>query len=342
MALYTSASAVNERLKSIKTRFLIISDTHGLDLSYHKPLVPADVVLHCGDLTEHSKFSEIQATIQLLRSISAPLKLVIAGNHDWTLDKLAYELKVAEAKKIDPTCSDHDIEKAFGKYGAVRRLLEAAREHGILFLEEGVHNIRLHNGSNLKLYASPYTPSNGGEWGFQYNSSHDFDIPDVDVVMTHGPPLGIMDRSGRDRIGCSQLFTAVRKAQPRLHCFGHVHKGWGGKLVAWRKQVSESPCHFNDIDNNNSEVIGSLLHPPELAEFKDPIQPETTLFVNAALEADGALSQRPWLVEMDLSAHTEKEVSIQGSRYGRSAKPHASVLEMSAESIGPLHTAKRV
>ena len=68
---------------SVKTRFLTISDTHGIDFSvYARPLQQVDVALHYGDLTQESKFSELQTTIQLLKAINAPLILIIAGNHD--------------------------------------------------------------------------------------------------------------------------------------------------------------------------------------------------------------------------------------------------------------------
>jgi hypothetical protein len=42
------------------------------------------VVTHCGDLTEESKISEIKASIELPKSIKAPLKLVIAGSRAFT------------------------------------------------------------------------------------------------------------------------------------------------------------------------------------------------------------------------------------------------------------------
>lgn len=67
---------------SVKTRFLIISDTQGIDFPvYARPFQQVDVAIHYGDLTEESKPSELQTTIQPLEAINAPLKLIIAGNH---------------------------------------------------------------------------------------------------------------------------------------------------------------------------------------------------------------------------------------------------------------------
>jgi predicted phosphodiesterase len=86
------ASSIGELRRYIKTRFLTISDTHGMKLPADmKPQESADVALHCGDLTDHSKLDEFRETIQVRKDIDAPLKLVIAGNHDFSLDPLVFE-----------------------------------------------------------------------------------------------------------------------------------------------------------------------------------------------------------------------------------------------------------
>lgn len=83
----------------IRTRLLILSDTHGHGLfdpqtkpdeaqkyAFHNPLPSADVAIHCGDLTMMSHIKEYQTTFDVMRSIDAPLKLVIPGNHDCSMD----------------------------------------------------------------------------------------------------------------------------------------------------------------------------------------------------------------------------------------------------------------
>ena len=55
-------------------------------------------------------------------------------------------------------------------------------------------------------------------------------IPEgVDILITHGPPLGILDhsRGSERREGCPELLEAVLEAKPRLHVFGHIHAGYG-------------------------------------------------------------------------------------------------------------------
>ncbi|CAH0047544.1 unnamed protein product [Clonostachys solani] len=73
-----------------KKRFLIISDTHGEGLpTAFRPDFYADVLIHCGDLTGQSKLHEFESTLEMINNIKASLKLVVPGNHDFTLDRLA-------------------------------------------------------------------------------------------------------------------------------------------------------------------------------------------------------------------------------------------------------------
>lgn len=36
-----------------------------------------------------------------------------------------------------------------------------------------------------------------------------------------------------ESVGCAHLFSAVRKARPKMHVFGHVHEGYGAEVVRW-------------------------------------------------------------------------------------------------------------
>ncbi|KAL7626499.1 hypothetical protein AAE478_003271 [Parahypoxylon ruwenzoriense] len=291
---------------AIKTRFLIISDTHGGVFDV-KEVQQADVVIHCGDLTEESKIDEFRTTINLLRRLPAPLKL--------------------------PDL----VEKNFGGLGEPRRLFNEAKDAGITFLDEGNYQFTLQNGAVLRVYASPFTPSEGG-WAFQYppGDKHDFAVADnVDVAITHGPPHGVMDYTdSKQRAGCPYLFEAIRRAKPLLHCFGHIHEGWDSKLVTWRDNVSEKPSHFADIDNSRSvtieklsNLIGNKQDDIETITAKEqkvkacirrgfcstshcsddihPLNPGSqTLFVNASIEgkSDDLISQPPWIVDLELPA----------------------------------------
>ena len=316
----------------IKTRFLIISDTHGMDFSPQaRPLQQADVAIHCGDLTDSSTLEEFHTSIRLFQAIEAPLKLVIAGNHDWTMDEVAFETKIAEGSRSYDTA---EIEKVWGKYGAARRIFDEAE--GITFLDEGSYRFLLANGAVLNIFASPYTPSLG-DWGFQYppGQGHPWSINEgVDVVITHGPPHGLLDYTNdKYRAGCPDLFAAICRARPRLQCFGHIHEGWGAKLITWRNQHSTKPTHFESIDNEHSTVVDKLSnYRPTVndssaaleakrksrevrhadrcrtsshceGDINPLIYGDQTLFVNAAIQGrdDDYPVQLPWLVDLDLA-----------------------------------------
>ncbi|KAL5332147.1 hypothetical protein BJX70DRAFT_404919 [Aspergillus crustosus] len=286
---------------TIKTRLLILSDTHANDLPDYTQY-QADAVIHCGDLTTESKLHEFKSAITLLRSLNAPLKLVIAGNHDFTLDTLMFRKKINE---VTPPLDPSLVKTEYDDYGEARNLFTEAQQHGIVFLDEGTHIFTLQNGARMKVYASPYIPSLG-DWGFQYHpeAGHDFDLEkDTDVVITHGPLRGIMDATySSGRAGCPHLFAAIARARPRMHCFGHIHEQWGAKLVGWRPYVSERPSHITDVDNGRSTVIAKLAHvTPDTRAIEtshctgDPAPLEAgrqTLFVNAALEGTGDFPRR--------------------------------------------------
>jgi multisite-specific tRNA:(cytosine-C5)-methyltransferase len=113
----------------------------------------------------------------------------------------------------------------------------------------------------------------------------------------------------KQRAGCGDLFAAVARARPRVHCFGHIHEGWGAKKVVWRgAEASEKPSHFTDVDNERSAVVESLAtlrkgrwESEEVGEEKkrrlegyrkrgyvtarvDSDSVQQTLFVNAAIQ----------------------------------------------------------
>ena len=50
---------------------------------------------------------------------------------------------------------------------------------------------------------------------------------DTDVLVTHTPPYGILDRDGSILFGSRELLDRVRTIRPHLHLFGHIHKSHG-------------------------------------------------------------------------------------------------------------------
>jgi hypothetical protein len=340
----------------VKTRFLILSDTHGaitseltekeqemldaiagddsvlyrLDskMAFRKPLPKADVVLHCGDLTGHSKVYEFQRTFQMIRDIDAPLKLVIAGNHDGLLDP-AYIQMMTQRTSIfrvsDPAAVLRDADE-------VRAICDDAKGDGVQYLEEGTHQFDLPNGARLRIFASPCTPKHGSG-GFQYEGGHDFAMEQgIDVAMTHGPAQGVLDLTKRrEGAGSDDLFERLYTVRPKLHCFGHIHEAWGAKLVTWKDAGLEPVEVETAVDDEKSLVLGDLASVlPERADSTEEavariqkmnkmileggavvnlceggdsvlVPGKQTLFVNAAIrDAGHQPGHLPWLVDLEL------------------------------------------
>lgn len=88
----------------------------------------------------------------------------------------------------------------------------------------------------VKFWGSPYTPP-FNNWAFNDEDPARWDgIPsDVDIVVTHGPPLGIADRTvGGLNVGSSSLKAWMNVwDQQGLHLFGHIHECHGQKGEWW-------------------------------------------------------------------------------------------------------------
>ena len=50
---------------------------------------------------------------------------------------------------------------------------------------------------------------------------------DTDILITHIPPLNIMDYDGRRQYGSELLLNRIKAISPKIHLFGHIHSGHG-------------------------------------------------------------------------------------------------------------------
>ncbi|KAK0708296.1 Metallo-dependent phosphatase-like protein [Lasiosphaeris hirsuta] len=213
------------------TTFLILSDTH--DDAFPDPVsLPSrvDVVLHCGDLTMIGGLSNYKKAIANIKVIDAELKLVIAGNHDNLIE------------------DEDDPEEPVQALA----LFTAEKGNGLHFLEEGTHKFTLSDGRT-----------------FRFDPGVEHPIPEgVDIVMTHGPPLlpsqdYMLDINLEgNHYGCPMLYNAIRQARPKLHCFGHLHEGYGfGSLKprAWEDGctvlVNAAVMGHGEENNNKPWVV---------------------------------------------------------------------------------------
>lgn len=144
--------------KTVKTRILIISDTHSTPLPSHnaqiaqqqpfrQALPAADVLIHCGDLTLEGGIDEYNAALDMMAKIDAPVKIAIAGNHDRTLDrKWVVENPHHLRTSLEERLEEHERARSFW-YDLGGR----ARTERVVLLDEGVHAIRLQNGAVMSV-----------------------------------------------------------------------------------------------------------------------------------------------------------------------------------------------
>lgn len=46
----------------------------------------------------------------------------------------------------------------------------------------------------------------------------------MDLLLTHGPPFGILDTNRKgEHSGSKALLNLVERVKPKVHIFGHIH-----------------------------------------------------------------------------------------------------------------------
>jgi hypothetical protein len=177
-----------------------------------------------------------------------------------------------------------------------------AKQANIVCLTEGTHTFTLKNGTTFSIFASPYQPE-CGEWAFGYPRTQDHfgqaKIPaNVDIVMTHGPPAGCLDLipGKQENAGCESLLRAVQSARPKLHCFGHIHEGYGHLVRRWE------PCSPGSMEKSPEVTIAKAGVDGAESTRCEFYAGQDTLMVNAAIMDDGNQpSNAPWVVELMLA-----------------------------------------
>ncbi|KAF2024259.1 Metallo-dependent phosphatase, partial [Setomelanomma holmii] len=212
-----------------KTRIVCISDTH----NQTPKLPPGDILIHAGDLTNQGSLTELQKSVAWLERQPFEAKIVVAGNHDTTLDAPFFHSHSSTWKW--PTAQD-PVE--------CKKLVMQA--HGVTYLENETATIYLTKETGpktcLSVFGSPFSPGRRG-WAFQYWGADEAEqvwskIGDgVDVLVTHTPAYGFVDAAGGDgaaRAGCEVLRRRLGVVRPLVHVCGHIHGGRGVERVRWR------------------------------------------------------------------------------------------------------------
>jgi Icc-related predicted phosphoesterase len=178
-------------------KLTFISDTH----SVHEKLKleDGDILFHCGDMSKRGEVREVNNIAHYLARQPFRHKVVIAGNHDFCFENQHRE----QAEKV-------------------------LSDYGIIYLNDSGINIE-----GIKIWGSPIQPC-FHDWAFNRERGQEIKkhwdlIPDdIHILITHGPPYGILDAtfSGLS-VGCEELLKRVTQVKPHIHAFGHIHESYG-------------------------------------------------------------------------------------------------------------------
>ncbi|PUU73059.1 Metallo-dependent phosphatase-like protein, partial [Tuber borchii] len=187
-----------------------ISDLHTIPLpKVHIP--PGDILIVAGDLSE-GRPAQLMQRLSELRALPHKFKIVIGGNHDRALDQC-------------------------------RAAFRGAKGSGLFYLEDESTDVTIGR-RTLKIFGSPKSLASSTNTAFGYTEDDDFSSwgtvpPDVDILVTHGPPAGYLSD---EKNGCDELRKALWRVRPMLHVFGHVHSSYGTTPLSYddKQKASEA------------------------------------------------------------------------------------------------------
>ncbi|CAJ0939536.1 unnamed protein product, partial [Mesorhabditis belari] len=185
-------------------KFVVISDTHCQMDQLMEKIPDGDVLVHCGDFTNSGGEEAVREFNEQLEKLPHRYKIVVPGNHD----------------------TDFDTREKYRSSASSTQTVRLLTEPTIL-LDSSI------NIEGIKIYGSPWVPL-CGDATFYVPAGEEMQekwakIPeDLDILITHGPPLGYLDRSERgEHCGDADLLDAVQLKNPKYHLFGHIHERYG-------------------------------------------------------------------------------------------------------------------
>src|SRR5690606_1344256 len=178
-------------------QIVAISDTHGKHRDL-QPLPKGDVLIHSGDVSRGGTKEQRTDFLKWFAAQNHTHKIFIAGNHDFFFEQ-------ANPEEINSIIPD-----------------------GVIYLNDSGMKI-----NGVQFWGSPITPW-FNNWAFNRDRGDEIKkhwelIPDdTNVLITHGPPFGILDETVYgNRTGCEDLLLRVDQVKPKFHIFGHIHEDYG-------------------------------------------------------------------------------------------------------------------
>ncbi len=192
-------------------KLVFMSDTH---LKHDFDVPDGDVLIHCGDATASGTIQQAGEFLDWFNHFPHEHKIFVPGNHDFAWERFPRAILETLSALTDITC-----------------LIDESCEI------EG-----------LKFYGSPWQPE-FCNWAFNLPRGQELQekwalIPDdTDVLITHGPPYGILDATERgEHVGCQDLILRLIQVQPKIHAFGHVHHSYGDDKLCGTHFINASIC----------------------------------------------------------------------------------------------------
>lgn len=207
-------------------KICVISDVHG---KWNKITIPeCDILISCGDFSFQGEKHMVEDFHAWLNKQPAKHVISVMGNHETWVEK-----NFQEAKQL--------------------AIQKCPRVH---FMDEGLVEIE-----GLSIWCSAITPF-FCNWAWnrypEEIKDHWDKIPlDIDILVTHGPPYGILDKTVRgDLTGCQDLLNKLLKTKVKYHLFGHIHESYGTLSQNNITFINASICDENYKPINKPIVFG--------------------------------------------------------------------------------------
>jgi Icc-related predicted phosphoesterase len=129
-------------------------------------------------------------------------------------------------------------------------------DKGVVYLLDKMVEI-----DGIKIYGSPWQPR-FYDWAFNVNRGEAIAkkwelIPEnLDILVTHGPPYGMLDDTINGmRVGCEELYKKVVQVKPKYHIFGHIHFGYGMRVMEDTTYINAASLGENYQYTKNRPII---------------------------------------------------------------------------------------
>lgn len=177
-----------------------ISDSHNLHIQLAIPS-NIDMVIHSGDCScsrnSAINSNEVIEFLNWYQHLPIKYKIYIAGNHDTSIERKLINI--------------HDFDN-----------------RGIFYLENEIIEIE-----GINIYGTPIVPE-FMQWSFmrarhKMNIIWDAVLPNTHILVTHGPPKGILDLTENkehklEQCGCQSFANHIKnKWHIKYFLFGHIH-----------------------------------------------------------------------------------------------------------------------